>query len=348
MRPENRSSIWELIAGTAAKFCKTRGRNLLIALLTFVASFIFLRWLYRILKRHSPLHRKRRSSFLVRVLDLAVGASSVFLALLVAFGVLYAAGDWVLLTIGGIFIVGLAWTAKNTLPAMFEQVKLVLNLGPVREGERIVYDGIPWQVDELGFYCEFTNPELTGGVLRLPLRALIDRHSRPFNHKEQWFPTTTNDWVLLADDTYGKVVSQSPEQVVVLKLGGSRTTYATDAFLALNPQNLSHNFRVRVTFGIDYAHQAGVTTSIPQIFQERIEADLKGYAGEEGLVSLKVEFKEAGASSLDLEVIADMSGEMGSRHQFLQRRIQRICVDVCNEHGFVIPFTQVTLHQAGG
>ena len=345
-RTAERGSMWSLVSETVARFCTTRGRNMLMALLAFMGTLIVSRGLFRLLERYGPLHRKRQSSFLVRIIDVSFGVISIVLSAIVAFGVLYATGDWVMLTIGIFFLLGVAWAAKNTLPAVYEQLKLVLNLGPVREGERIVFGGIPWRVDELGFYCEFTNPELTGGLLRLPLRNLIDEHSRPFHEKEHWFPTSANDWVLLGDGTYGKVVSQTPEQVVVLKLGGSRATYPTASFLELNPENLSGNFRVRVTFGIDYAHQADVTTSIPEIFRERIEADLAEYAGEDGLVSLKVEFKEAGASSLDLAVLADMSGKMGSRYQFLQRRIQRVCVDVCNEKGYGIPFTQITVHQA--
>jgi len=33
-------------------------------------------------------------------------------------------------------------------------------------------------------------------------------------------------------------------------------------------------------------------------------------------------------------VIADMAAVMRSLYQFLQRRIQRICAEACNEHGF--------------
>ena len=77
--------------------------------MSFVASFALFRWVYRIVRQHSPLHRKERSSFLVRVLDVAIGALSAVVAVSVAFGVLYASGDWVLLTIGVIFLAGLAW-----------------------------------------------------------------------------------------------------------------------------------------------------------------------------------------------------------------------------------------------
>lgn len=336
-------TLWEMVGN----FCTQRGRNLLVAVIVFLGTMLVLRWLHHFISRYGPLHRAKKSSFLVRVIDVVYGMFSGAIALLAAFGVLYSAGDWVLLSIGMIFVVAMAWTMKNTLPAVFEQIKLVLNLGPVREGERIIYEGLPWKVDSLGFYCEFVNPELTGGVVRLPLRSLIDEHSRPYNEKEPWFPSSASDWLILSDGTYGKVVSQTPEQVVLVKLGGSRMFYQTQAFLALNPENLSNNFRIDVTFGIDYAHQAEVTTTIREIFATRLTAEMEAYCGEGGLISLKAEFKEAGASSLDFEVLADFSGEMASRYNALHRAIQRCCVDLCNEHGWVIPFTQVTVHQAG-
>lgn len=340
-------SLIESLWGMVGSFCTQRGRNLLVAVLVFVGTNLILRWFHYFIRKYGPLHRTKRGSFLVRVLDVLYGTLTVAIALLAAFGVLYSAGDWLLVSLGFIFVVGLLWTMKNTLPAVFEQVKLVLNLGPVREGERFVHGGLPWKVDSLGFYSEFSNPELTGGVLRLPLRALIDENSRPYTEKEPWFPSSTNDWVILSDSTYGKVVSQTPEQVIVLKLGGSRVFYRTDTFLGLNPENLSRNFRIDVVFGIDYAHQADVTTTIREVFETRTNAELISLVGEEGLISLKVEFREAGASSLDFELIADFSGEIASKYNTLHRAIQRICVDICNENGWVIPFTQVTVHQAG-
>ena len=45
-------------------------------------------------------------------------------------------------------------------------------------------------------------------------------------------------------------------------------------------------------------------------------------------------------------VLLDVSGNLGSRYQALQRLVQKTCVDICNQHGWVIPFTQITLHQA--
>jgi len=78
------------------------------------------------------------------------------------------------------------------------------------------------------------------------------------------------------------------------------------------------------------------------MLQERLAAE--GLA--EDLVNLKVEFKSAGSSSLDLEILADFSGRAAARHEVLSRALQRIAVDACNRYGWVIPFTQLTVHSA--
>ena len=63
-------------------------------------------------------------------------------------------------------------------------------------------------------------------------------------------------------------------------------------------------------------------------------------------IKIKAEFKESAASSLDLEAMADFSGRVSKDHEALEKAIQKIAVDACNDHGWVIPFTQVTVHHA--
>jgi hypothetical protein len=102
-----------------------------------------------------------------------------------------------------------------------------------------------------------------------------------------------------------------------------------------------------VVFGIDYRHQAISTGEVPDVFRNAIEKALVGAFEHENVKSVKVEFASAGASSLDYEILADFGGAVASRVNVIRRMIQRVCVDVCNERGWGIPFTQITLHQAG-
>ena len=344
-KEESTPTGWEAVSVGVAEFWRSRGMNLLIAFLASALVFVLIRWSYRQFVRVSPVHRGKRG-FGARAADLTMTLLSVALAIFVAVLVFYLRGDWLLLAIAVLMLLGIVWASKQAIPPYMNQLKLILNLGSVRQGERIVYEGVPWRVEKLAFYCEFRNPELEGGSLRLPVDEVLTLHSREPNSKEPWFPTEEDDWVILGDETYGKVVQQTPEQVVVLRLGGSRKTYPTASFLDEHPENLSRGFRISTKFGVDYDLQAISTTEVPEGFRVRIEEELCKKFDHEAVRSVKVEFANAGASSLDYEINADFSGEVASRVNVLRRLIQKTCVDVCNEQGWGIPFTQITVHQA--
>jgi hypothetical protein len=99
-------------------------------------------------------------------------------------------------------------------------------------------------------------------------------------------------------------------------------------------------------FGIDYCHQAEATTTIPEIFREALTETLLKEYGREAVRSVQIEFTAASSSSLDYTILADFDGSLAHRQKALQRQIQTICVDACNEHGWVIPFPQLKVHQA--
>lgn len=340
-----RKTFSETVQEVFRIFFKSRGLNLLLSLLAFFGVWFILGRLHGRVKRISSLHKKGRT-FSGRAFDLSCHVITMLAATSALLVVLYLAGDWVLLTLAAIIIFGIVWASKQALPRFWEQGKFLLNLGTVREDERVVYNGLPWQVKTIGFYTRLVNKDLLGGEIRLPLRDLLNLHSRPWKGQEPWFPTQKGDWVLLSDNTHGKVVVQTPEMVELVLRGGSRKVYRADDFLGLNPLNLSSNFRLHVTFGIDYQHQSIVTEEVPakleSVLTERL-AD-KGYG--EHIIRIGVEFRQAGASSLDVEVLADFAGTAGDKYYELQRAIQQICVDACNKYGWVIPFTQLTLHMA--
>ncbi len=345
-RTRERRSLWEILSTGFSGFFRSRGMNLLIAILAAVGGFIAMRKAYAWLRCISPLHRKGTENFTGRLADVLAMAGAVLVALFAIIAVFYLRGDWLLLTLVVIFLIGVAWAGKTTIPPYLEQIRMILNLGSVREGERVVYNGLPWKVASLGFYTTFTNPNLQGGLLRIPIRDIMAMVSRPITPREVWFPTEADDWVILSDGTFGKSITQTPDQVVVLQLGCSLKTYPTADFLRLAPENLSHGFRLSVRFGIDYRHRAEATTSIPEIFQQALTDTLLKEHGREAVRSINVEFASASSSSLDYMILADFGGTLAHRYKALEREIQALCVDVCNERGWGIPFNQITIHKA--
>lgn len=345
-RTDKQRPLWETFSKGFSNFFKSRGMNLLIAVIVAVGGFFATRKIYSWLRHISPAHKKDKNNFTTRISDFLALAIAVVIALAGILIVFYVRGDWLLLTLVIIFLLGIVWAGKTAIPPYLDQIRMILNLGSVREGERVIHEGLPWKVSALGFYTTFTNPNLQGGQIRIPIRDVMGMISRPVAPREVWFPTLPDDWVRLSDGTYGKTITQTPDQVVVLRIGGSLKTYPTADFLKLSPENLSHGFRVAVTFGIDYKHRAQCTTTIPEIFKKDLTTGLYGEFGREAVRSIQVEFAAASTSSLDYEILADFDGSMAQKFNPLRRRIQKICVESCNENNWGTPFTQITVHQA--
>jgi len=335
-----------LIGGTTAfirDFLAERGLNLLLGILAAFGVFFGLRLVLMVIQKfrvgEQPGSLSSRLFLLFTNLLSIIGAIA---ALLIAFS---AAGDLFLLGIVLIFLIGAAWAGIQVIPQFIESIKLVLNIGMVREGQRLFFDGVPWNVDVLGFSCVLGNKVLDDARLVLPVRRLVGLHSRQWCEDEALFPVQRGEWVQLADGTIGKSILQNPATLVIEEWGGAEITYATSEFLEKAPKNLSRNgVRVISRFGIDYTHQETCTGPIRKWFQEALETGLPKAVSFEGSPSVAVHFAAAGTSSLDYEVHVDLQGKDAGNLKLTEFAIQRLLVECCQKHGLVIPFQQITLH----
>jgi len=339
-----RKTLSESVQNIFQLFFKSRGVNLLLALL---AAFVF--WL--LARRAQSIAGKffggaRDRGFYSRLISVLCTVSVVAGALVVFLMALYFVGDWVLLIITLTLILGVIWTSKQAVHQFWTHAALLLNVGSVREGERLIYLGLPWKVESLNFYSHLTNPALTGGDLYLPIRDMANLRSRSFAPDERWFPTQVGDWLRFNDGTIAKVLHQSIEQVRVALLGGSERLLPTANFLAEAPQNLAHGFRHAVSFGLDYGLQSGITQRVPAILKASVANGVGAAGYGAALRALTVEFEEAGASSLNIAVLADFDGGAAGDYNRLRRLVHSLCVDTCNQQGWIIPFTQMTVHLA--
>ncbi|MBG0780568.1 MAG: hypothetical protein H0S81_11660, partial [Desulfotignum balticum] len=219
-------SILETSQNSIKQFFKTRGLFLFVALIACIGIVLLLRVAYLFLIKRIPGYQSVYRPFHLRAMDLLYRVVSVLSALLAVILVFYLFEDWVLLSLAIIFLLGLAWTVKNTLPRFVHQSRLILNIGAVREGERLVYQGVPWLVKKINFFSVLENPDI-GQTLRLPIEELMDLISRPFQKHEPWFPCRKNDWVILSDGTRGCVTSLSHEMVELVLRGGAKKVYQT-------------------------------------------------------------------------------------------------------------------------
>lgn len=342
---EEQDTFWSMLHQGLLNFITGRGVVLVLAFFAAGAVWFLMQALPKVIARRdkdqAPEPRKRHS----RLMTYGYQALRGLLSLITLLLVLYIFGDWLLMSLALIILFFMAINFKNYLPQFMTEARLLLDMGPVREGERIILGGIPWQVKSLDIYSTLRNPELQGGELRIPLANLASLISRPLEPDEPLFPTRAGDFVVLSDGTFGQVLLQTPE-IVEMKVIGATRTFSTSSFLDASPRNLSRNgFGYMVTFGIDYQHQAICLEEVPGIFHAAVTDALKASSEGDSLEAVLVDFKEAGASSLDYLIVVNMSGKAAGSYWAVGRIIQQACVRTCNERGWIIPFTQLTVHQ---
>lgn len=335
--------IVETVSRVIHDFLVGRGLTLLIAIATGMLVWYTmrgLRWVVGVWRRSSE-DTDRTAKF--RLVFYAYHFVTMVLVALAVLTVFYVRGDILLLSLTIITLAMLALGTWRFLPGYIQEARLLLNVGAARQGERVIYNGLPFRIASLNLHSELRNPDLEG-VIRLPLTEIAKMTSRPRSN-EAWFPCKAGDYLLLPDNVFAQVLNQSVEQVK-LKVAGSIVQYQSADFLKLSVRNLSQEgFGVIVVFGIDYQHQNISLDKVPERFKQGLtiafeQADLK-----DDLKDLLVDFKEANASSLDYLIYATMHGHCASQYFTINRLIQKTLVDICNQEDWGIPFAQITVHQ---
>ena len=338
-REQSQRPLLTTLTESLQSFLQSSGLNVLLCVATFLTAFFGLRWI-----SDRALRRKRQRGFSVRLAEVLARVLAVLVAIAGTMAVLYARNDWLLLPIGIIFLVGAGWVVAKAAPLFFEQIRLILNVGPVREGERLLVDGLPYRVDALQFYSRLVNPALSGGLLRVPVKDLIGMRSRPLGHDEPWFPCSEGDVVALSDGVVGRVELQTPEVVMLVERSDAPRSYPTVTFLDMHPRNLSRGFEIALTFGVDYAHLTDAAARVPRTLEGAVRRGLADDERARSLKAVRVEISAAGESAIDYAVLVTFGGEAALHYHDLHRQVNTLLVEACAERGIGIPFPQLRLH----
>ncbi len=323
-----------------------RGGTLFMALFAAIGVYIGLHLSKSLVKK--AFHLTSSSSRPVeRFIGLNYQLVSVLLSIVALFYVFHIRGDKVMQGVAILMLVGIFLVLKNSIPRYIDEIKLILNVGPVRVGERVVYSGLPWRVDSLDVFSSLTNPALSVPTLRTPLKSLIGLESRESHPDEAWFPCNVGSYVLLSDEVFGRVKTITVDSVTLVVGGGAIISYTISDFLGATPKNLDTGFTITITFGLSYDLQRAATAEIPELMRTGMRERLEKESVGEHLSNLLVQFEEAAASSLNYKVIAIFRGSGASEYLGIPRILQRLSVDLCNEQGWEIPFTQIVVHRGG-
>ena len=320
---------------------------LLLAAAISLGVFLTIRLLGRIIGKAILNRYNERLIFIERGVNLLTQFLSFTLAVLAFLAVLYAVDAWVMFALFLIITLGILLSLRSTLPTYAAEMRTLLNLGSLRQNERLVLNGLPWRVVALDVYTLLHNPSL-GAFLRMPLMQISKMSSRPSLPNEPWFPTEVGDFVLLLDGMMGRVEFQTPE-IVQINAGEALVHYRTELFLNQRPQNLSkRGFSVGTDFGIDYRHRHEATTTIVDTLRYELEGVIAQTDFAPHLIATNVELKGASASSLDFRISATLKGDAAEMYGRIQRWLQKFAIDCANKHGWDIPFPQMTVHYHKG
>lgn len=332
-------SVFEASTEMLKKFFSNKGKHLGYSIFVFIFSlWIFRQFRTKIINRFLE---NRPDQWYVKPVNALYGLFSFMTSTTLSLITLYVVGDWILVTFFILAFTSAVWASKDYIHKYLAQGRLILNLGTIKEGELVIYRDLPWKVKNISFVTTFENEFLDTTEIRIEIGEIFKMHSRKILLNERWFPTKAGDWVILNDQTFGKVSLQTVEQVIIEMFGGHKKHYLTLNYLQQNPINLSHGYSVSFIFGIDYNTQNKIS-SIISTLKTKLLTKIKTL--NIPAIDPDLEFHSAGESSLNLLVSANFLGNYANHRFKFERDLQLIMTEICSEESINIPFKQMVIH----
>ena len=335
-------SIWTSVWSAFGAFLTGRGLNLMLAVLATMAVWFgmrtFLRFMVPIegVDEFQTRNQYSRVLFYTYRILMMMASTAVFLI------VLYVTGDWLLLGLALLILAGIAIGLKKYLPQFLAEAKLLLNLGAVREGEMVTYEGVPWIVKSINIYSHLVNPVLEGGELRMPLGEMSQLISQPIAEDEPWFPSNLHDYILLPDGSFGQVVIQTPEFVQIKSREMIRTFLVSD-YLNLGIKNLSMGaFACVGNFGISLEHQEICLDLVPNAFERSVGLFIDQNGLQPFLEELSVELSSIQSGSIQYFLYVRMKSPAAKYYWKILRIMQQACVATCNSERWKVENPDIT------
>lgn len=339
-------SFWMTAWDATKQFAGGRGLTLLMIFVAAALVFKGTRFLLTGYRRTMVDRSQPESRTRYRLVEYSLHALTGIMILVAIFIVIYQRGDVLLLGLMILLFFGLTLGIRHVFPRYVSEARLLLNIGPTREGERLIYRDMPWLVESINMFSILRNPELHG-IIRLPLADLHGLSSRPVSHDEPWFPSSRGDFVLIDNDPrqLAEVIEQNPDTVTLRERGGHVRSLPSHEFYTSAMTNLSRtgSFGVERKFRIDYEQQPLAVADVPDKLMQAIKHALQHSDVAEWVNDVDVELESASESSLDYWCFVTMDSRAAKSFRHIERLIHRACVSACTLEGWRIPFPHLSI-----
>ncbi len=255
---EKEGSLVERVSQGAWDFLSNQGKTLLLSLGAFFGLLYCFSWVLRqVVARHERKLQNhthvKRATLAWRLMLLLYEIFSFVISFTALLVILHSSGDMVLFGFAILMILAMIISFRNSIPAYFQRLRTFLNMGLAREGERVIYQGIPWEIEHINLYSVYlVNPLLDNGRVRLTIDYLEGMVSREVENDEAYYPTSAGDTVVI-DGVYAQIIRQTPE-TIYLNSYGSALEYGTEEFAARKPLNISMGYIASTKFLLDGSH----------------------------------------------------------------------------------------------
>ncbi|MHC5225785.1 hypothetical protein [Ignatzschineria sp. LJL83] len=232
-------------------FVTHEGIALLFAFAISISTYYGISKLIILFTHYQRKDKLRVVDFKWRLTLLILQAINILSALMIFLVILHTTGNIMLFGLAALLLLFIVISFRNTIPNYIHRLRVFLNLGQAREGERVIYNEIPWEISKINLYNVYlTNPLLDNGELRVTIDLLDKIYSRHTNTDELWFPSRKGDFLLLPDKRIVNVIRQTPESVY-LDHNSSTIVMPTAEFYKLKFSNLSRGYNLTLNFTLE-------------------------------------------------------------------------------------------------
>lgn len=325
-------------------FLKNEGFAIIVAI---GASFGFY-YLFNLLilryAHYQQKNRKRALNFKWRFILLTLQAIKALLSLAIFLMILHTTGNIILFGIMLLILFIAVLSFRGNIPQYLQKLRVFLNLGQAREGERIIYNDIPWEISKISLSNVYlTNPLLDNGELHVTIELIDKLYSRETITDELWFPSRKGDFLLLPDKRIVQVIRQTPE-AVYLNHDGATIVMGTAEFYKLKFSNLSRGYSLILNFTLEdhYENRLSLTNvkdSIIAGIHKIVKTEDESLYQAIRNISVTVR-QLLTADTTSYQVIVEMAPNSAKSYLTIKALLNNAIIEVSREHDWRILLTE--------
>lgn len=325
-------------------FSKNEGLSLVFAVVASLVSYYFINKFVHLYAAYQHRDRKRALNFKWRFLLLIFQAINILFSIALFLVILHTSGNIMLFGIVVLILFMLVLSFRATIPNYLNRLRIFLNLGQAREGERIIYNDIPWEISKINLSNVYlTNPLLDNGELHVSIDLIEKFYSRETVTDELWFPSRKGDFLLLPDKRIVKVIRQTPE-AIYLDHEGATILMSTAEFYKLKFSNLSRGYSLTLNLTLESLLEDRLNfTSIQSIMTTDLQNAISqtDESLENAIKNITFSIRQLlSETTISYQIIVEMTGQSAKSYALAKAALNLSVINIAHQQNWKLLVTE--------